>query len=98
MCGRADVFDRLEIFWRELVRRRVVHVAGVYAWIAVYMVATTYEVLFLFRRAGAADDSAYRGSRTSGNTAGAGLLVFGLLLATGSFLAVADRLILAGRR
>jgi hypothetical protein len=45
-----DLFDRLEIFWGELVRRRVVHVAGVYAiasWIAVYMVATTYEKLFL---------------------------------------------------
>jgi adenylate cyclase len=127
-----DLFDRLEIFWRELVRRRVVHVAGVYAivsWIAVYMVATTYEKLFLpdtvfltlvaltflgfpiilvlawyfrlgrggvrFRRAGAADDGAYGQSRASGNTAGAGLLLFGLLLATGSFLAVADRLVVA---
>lgn len=48
--SRPDLFDRLEIFWGELVRRRVVHVAGVYAiasWIAVYMVATTYETLFL---------------------------------------------------
>jgi len=48
--SESDLFDRLEIFWRELVRRRVVHVAGVYAivsWIAVYMVATTYEKLFL---------------------------------------------------
>jgi hypothetical protein len=45
-----DLFDRLEMFWGELVRRRVVHVAGVYAiasWIVVYMVATTYEKLFL---------------------------------------------------
>jgi adenylate cyclase len=129
-----DLFDRLEIFWHELVRRRVVHVAGVYAivsWIAVYMVATTYEKLFLpdavfltlvaltflgfpivlvlawyfrlgrggvrFRRAGAADDGAYGDSRSSGNAAGAGLLVFGLLLATGSFLAVADRLVIAER-
>ncbi|TVP55347.1 MAG: tetratricopeptide repeat protein [Gemmatimonadales bacterium] len=125
-----DLFDRLEMFWGELVRRRVVHVAGVYAivsWIAVYMVATTYEKLFLpdavfltlvaltflgfpvvlvlawyfrlgrggvrFRRAGAVDDGAYGDRRASGNAAGAGLLVFGLLLATGSFLAVADRLI-----
>jgi TolB-like protein/Flp pilus assembly protein TadD len=125
-----DLFDHLEIFWRELVRRRVVHVAGVYAivtWIAVYMVATTYEALLLpdsvllalvaltflgfpvvlvlawyfrlgrggvrFRKAGAADEGAYRGSRASGNAAGGGLLVFGLLLATGSFLAVADRLL-----
>jgi TolB-like protein/Tfp pilus assembly protein PilF len=132
--GDPDLFDRLEIFWGELVRRRVVHVAGVYAiasWIAVYMVATTYEKLFLpdavfltlvaltfmgfpvvlvlawylrlgrggvrFRRAGAGDDGAYAGSRTDGNAAGAGLLVFGLLLATGSFLAVADRLIVPDR-
>jgi TolB-like protein/tetratricopeptide (TPR) repeat protein len=124
-----DLFDRLEIFWGELVRRRVVHVAGVYAiasWIAVYMVATTYEKLFLpdavflslvaltflgfpvvlvlawylrlgrggvrFRRAGAGDDGAYAGSRAGANAAAAGLLVFGLLLATGSFLAVAGRL------
>jgi hypothetical protein len=45
-----DFFDRLEMFWGELVRRRVVHVAGVYAiasWIVVYMVATPYEKLFL---------------------------------------------------
>ena len=124
------LFDRLEIFWHELVRRRVVHVAGVYAivsWIAVYMVASSYEALFLpdtvllvlvaltflgfpvvlvlawyfrlgrggvrFRRAGQGDDGAYSGSRAGGNAAGAGLLVFGLLLAGGSFLAVADRLI-----
>jgi TolB-like protein len=124
-----DLFDRLEIFWGELVRRRVVHVAGVYAivsWIAVYMVATTYEKLFLpdavfltlvaltflgfpvvlvlawyfrlgrggmrWRRAGAADAGAYGDSRVAGNAAGAGLLVFGLLLATGSFLAVANQL------
>jgi adenylate cyclase len=129
-----DLFDRLEMFWGELVRRRVVHVAGVYAiasWLVVYMVATTYEKLFLpdavfltlvaltflgfpivlvlawyfrlgrggvrFRRAGAADDGAYGDSRSSGNAAGAGLLVFGLLLATGSFLAVADRLVIAER-
>jgi adenylate cyclase len=124
-----DLFDRLEVFWGELVRRRVVHVAGVYAiasWIAVYMVATTYEKLFLpdavfltlvaltflgfpvvlvlawyfrlgrggmrWRRAGAADAGAYGDSRVAGNAAGAGLVVFGLLLATGSFLAVANRL------
>jgi TolB-like protein/Tfp pilus assembly protein PilF len=130
MSGKGpDLFDRLEIFWGELVRRRVVHVAGVYAivsWIAVYMVATTYEKLFLpdavfltlvaltflgfpiilvlawyfrlgrggvrFRRAGAVDDGAYAGSRAGGNAAGAGLMAFGLLLAMGSFLAVADRL------
>lgn len=124
------LFDRLEIFWRELVRRRVVHVAGVYAiasWIAVYMMATTYEQLYLpdtvfltfvalaflgfpvvlvlawyfrlgrggvrFRRAGADDDGAYGDRRAAGNTAGAVLLAFGLALAIGSFLAVADRLI-----
>jgi adenylate cyclase len=130
MSGKEpDLFDRLEMFWGELVRRRVVHVAGVYAivsWIAVYMVATTYEKLFLpdavfltlvaltflgfpvvlvlawyfrlgrggvrWRRAGAADDGAYGDSRASANAGGAGLLVFGLLLATGSFLAVANRL------
>jgi TolB-like protein/Tfp pilus assembly protein PilF len=116
------------------VRRRVVHVAGVYAivsWIAVYMVATTYEKLFLpdavlltlvaltflgfpvvlvlawyfrpgrggmrWRRAGAAEEGAYADSRSTGNAAGAGLLVFGLLLATGSFLAVANRLTDADR-
>jgi TolB-like protein len=123
-----DLFDRLEVFWGELVRRRVVHVAGVYSiasWIAVYVVATTYEKLFLpdavfltlvaltflgfpvvlvlawyfplgrggmrWRRDAAAD-GAYVGSRSAGNVAAAGLLVFGLLLATGSFLAVANRL------
>jgi TolB-like protein/Tfp pilus assembly protein PilF len=130
MDPEPDLFDRLEIFWQELVRRRVVHVAGVYAiasWIVVYMVATSYEKLFLpdsvfltfvalaflgfpvvlvlawyfrlgrggvrFRRAGAADDGAYGDRRGAGNAAGAGLLLFGLALATGSFLAVADRLI-----
>jgi adenylate cyclase len=124
-----DLFDRLEMFWQELVRRRVVHVAGVYAiasWIVVYMVATTYEKLFLpdvvfltlvaltflgfpivlvlgwyfslgrggahWRRPGAADEGAYADSRAAGNTAGSGLLLFGLLLATGSFLAVASRI------
>jgi TolB-like protein len=124
-----DLFDRLEMFWGELVRRRVVHVAGVYAitsWIVVYMVATTYEKLFLpdavfltlvaltflgfpvvlvlawyfrlgrggvrWRRAGAADEGAYANSRGAGNAAGSGLVLFGLLLATGSFLAVANRL------
>jgi TolB-like protein len=135
MSGKGpDLFDRLEMFWGELVRRRVVHVAGVYAivcWIGVYMVATTYEKLFLpdavfltvvaltflgfpillvlawyfrlgrggmrWRRAGAADEGAYEDSRYAGNTAGAGLLVFGLLLATGSFLAVANRLTDADR-
>jgi adenylate cyclase len=129
MSGQGpDLFDRLEMFWGELVRRRVVHVAGVYSivsWIAVYMVATTYEKLFLpdavfltvvaltflgfpvilvlawyfrlgrggmrWRRAGAADDGAYGDSRASANAGGAGLLVFGLLLATGSFLAVVNR-------
>jgi TolB-like protein len=130
MTPEPGLFDRLEIFWQELVRRRVVHVAGVYAiasWIVVYMVATSYEALFLpdgvfltlvaltflgfpvvlvlawyfrlgrggvrFRRAGQGDDGAYTGSRAGGNAAGAGLLVFGLALATGSFLTVADRLI-----
>ena len=130
MDKELDLFDRLEVFWQELVRRRVVHVAGVYAiasWIVVYMVATTYEKLFLpdsvlltfvalaflgfpvvlvlawyfrlgrggvrFRRAGATDDGAYGDSRAAGNAAGAVLLLFGLALATGSFLAVADRLI-----
>jgi hypothetical protein len=111
------------------VRRRVVHLAGVDAitsWIVVYMVATTYEKLFLpdavfltlvaftflgfpvvlvlgwyfrlgrggvrWRRPGAADEGAYADSRAAGNAAGSGLLLFGLLLATGSFLAVANRL------
>jgi TolB-like protein len=129
MSGKApDLFDRLEVFWGELARRRVVHAAGVYSiasWIAVYLVATTYEKLFLpdsvfltlvaltflgfpvvlvlawyfppgrggmrWRRAAAAD-GAYGDSRSAGNIAAAGLLVFGLLLATGSFLAVANRL------
>jgi TolB-like protein len=134
MTEPSGLFDRLEIFWGELVRRRVVHVAGVYAivsWIAVYMVGTTYETLFLpdaffltvvaltflgfpvvlvlawyfrlgrggirFRRAGAPDQGAYRSNRAGGNAAGAGLLMFGLLLAIGSFLAVADRFILEER-
>jgi TolB-like protein/Flp pilus assembly protein TadD len=129
MSGKApDLFDRLELFWGELVRRRVVHAAGVYSiasWVAVYLVATTYEKLFLpnsvfltlvaltflgfpvilvlawyfplgrggmrLRRAAAAD-GAYGDSRSAGNIAAAALLVFGLLLATGSFLAVANRL------
>jgi adenylate cyclase len=129
VSGKApDLFDRLELFWGELVRRRVVHAAGVYSiasWIAVYVVATTYEKLFLpdsvfltlvaltflgfpvvlvlawyfppgrggmrWRRAAAAD-GAHGDSRSTGNIAAAGLLVFGLLLATGSFLAVANRL------
>lgn len=133
--SEPGIFDRLEIFWGELVRRRVVHVAGVYAivsWIIVYMVATTYESLFLpdtvllalvaltflgfpivlvaawyfrlgrggvrFRRAGAADDGAYRASRSGGNTAGATLLLFGILLSGGSYLAVMDRLVPDERR
>jgi TolB-like protein len=132
--NEPDIFDRLESFWGELVRRRVVHVAGVYAivsWIVVYMVATTYEKLFLpdavfltlvaltflgfpvllvlawyfrlgrggvrFRRAGAPGDEAHLGSRASGNAVGAFLLVFGLALAVGSYLAVADGLIPAAR-
>lgn len=129
------IFDRLELFWEELVRRRVVHVAGVYAitsWIVVYMVATTYEALFLpdavfltlvaltflgfpvvlvlawyfrlgrggvrLRRAGAQGDGGYIGNRTVGNLAGGGLLVFGLLLAGGSYLAVAGQLVPAELR
>ena len=120
------LFDRLEAFWRELVRRRVIHVAGVYAllsWVGVYMVATTYEILLLpsavlrfllaatflgfplmlvlawylrlgrggvrIRRSGT--DGPGRGTGV-GNGAGAGLLVFGLLLAGGSYLVMADRL------
>lgn len=130
MTPQTDFFHRLDVFWHELVRRRVVHVAGVYAivsWVAVYMVATSYEALFLpdtvllvlvaltfmgfpmvlvfawyfrldrgharFRRAGEGHDGAYSGKRAEGNTAGATLLLFGLLLAGGSFLAVVDYLI-----
>jgi adenylate cyclase len=122
----AGLFDRLETFWAELVRRRVVHVAGVYAigsWIVVYMVATTYESLLLpdavllalialtflgfpvvlvlawyfwlgrggvrIRRAGSPDTGGGVSIR-GGNLMGAGLLVFGLLLAGASYLAVAD--------
>jgi TolB-like protein/Flp pilus assembly protein TadD len=124
-----DLFDHLERFWRELVRRRVVHVAGVYAivsWIVVYMVATTYETLLLpdtvlltlvaltflgfpvilvmawyfrlgrggvrFRRAGSADEGAYRDTPGRGNAAGATLVLIGALLAAGTFFTVADRL------
>lgn len=44
------LFDLLDDFWEQVVARRVVHAAGVYAivtWGGAYMLATTYEALLL---------------------------------------------------